>query len=135
MRSNSVFSLFVDRAVHNQPITIEGSGAQARQFTHASDIASAFALAVESTGRGERFNIVADTSYTIRELADAVVGRLPTEITYGQARMGDVASSRVTNRRARERLGWQPTISLEDGLDELIAWQLGDGARTSQPAA
>src|SRR5262249_9408920 len=55
MRPNSVFSLFIDRALRRDPIEIHGDGAQRRQFTHARDIARAFRLAVESDLAGEVF--------------------------------------------------------------------------------
>src|SRR5439155_8914572 len=78
MRPNSVFSAFVDRARAGQPITIYGSGAQARQFTHVRDIAQAFRLAVESTPPDAVYNIVADRSISIKELAELVTSVLPT---------------------------------------------------------
>jgi UDP-glucose 4-epimerase len=124
MRSNSVFSIFIDRAAAGRPITVQGSGAQTRQFTHASDIASAFALALASDLRGERFNVVADKAFSIRELAEAVARRLPTEITLTEARVGDVPSALVSNRRAREVLGWAPAMTFEQGLNEIIDWEL-----------
>ena len=132
MRPNSVFSIFVDRASRGEPITISGSGQQGRQFTHAADIGSAFAKAIESDVRGLTFNVVGDEVITIRALAEAVALRLPTEITYGQARVGDIPSALVSNQRAREVLGWAPLVSFQQGLDELITWHL-DGAKPGQP--
>jgi UDP-glucose 4-epimerase len=125
MRPNAVIPVFVGKAAREEPITISGSGRQGRQFTHASDIGAAFVLALESDVRGEVFNIVGDEAVSIRDLAEAVVRRLPTQITYGEARVGDVPSAAVSNQRAREVFGWQPTTAFERGLDELIAWQLG----------
>lgn len=123
MRPNSVFSIFVNKATRGEPITINGSGLQGRQFTHASDIGRAFVRALESEIRGDRFNIVGDEMVTIRDLAEAVKRRLPTEVTYGDARVGDVPSATVSNERARDVLGWQPEVPFERGLDELISWQ------------
>lgn len=124
MRPNSVFSIFTEKASKGEPITINGSGQQGRQFTHATDIGRAFVRALESEVHGDRFNIVGDEYITIRDLAEAVVRRLPTEVTYGEARVGDVPPSLVANQHARDVLGWEPVVSFEDGLRQLIAWQL-----------
>jgi len=124
MRPNAVIPVFVGKAARGEPITISGSGRQGRQFTHASDIGAAFVLALESDVRGEVFNIVGDEVVSIRDLAEAVVRRLPTQVTYGEARLGDVPSAVVSNQRARQVFGWQPAMTFEQGLDELIVWQL-----------
>jgi nucleoside-diphosphate-sugar epimerase len=91
-------------------------------------------LALDSLVHGNRFNVVSDRAFTIRELAEAVVRRLPTEIEFSGARVGDVPSARVSNRRAREVLGWTPSMSFERGLNEIIDWQLGQ-RRASTAAA
>jgi UDP-glucose 4-epimerase len=129
MRPNSVFSIFVDKAARGEPITVSGSGQQGRQFTHASDIGAAFVRALELDVHGYAFNIVGDELITIRDLAEAVVQRLPAKVTYGEARIGDVPSAIVSNQRAREVLGWEPRVAFTDGLDELIAWRLAQTER------
>ena len=121
MRPNSVFSIFVDRARQGEPITIQGSGAQARQFTHAADIARAFRLAAESDVSGEAFNVVAEENVSIRQLAEMVAAELPTEVVFGEARVGDVASALVSSDKARRVLGWEPSVSFAAGLNEIIA--------------
>jgi UDP-glucose 4-epimerase len=122
MRPNSVFSIFIRRALQGQTITIKGTGQQSRQFTHASDVARAFVMAAESEVRGEVFNIVADEQITIRQLAQSVVQHLPTEITYEPARVGDVVPARVSPEKARRLLKWSPKMRFRDGLLTLIAW-------------
>jgi UDP-glucose 4-epimerase len=124
MRPNAVFSIFTEKARRGEPITINGSGEQGRQFTHATDIGRAFVRALESDVRGDRFNIVGDEYVTIRDLAEAVVRRLPTEVTFGEARIGDVPPSLVSNDHARQVLGWEPIVSFDEGLSQLIAWHL-----------
>lgn len=135
MRPNSVFSLFVAKAERGEPIVIHGSGAQTRQFTHASDIGEAFARALESDARGEAFNVVADDAHSIRQLAEAVVRILPTETHFGEPRFGDVPPAAVSNQKARDILHWQPEMPFEQGLQELIAWQLARMPEKSISAA
>lgn len=120
LRPNSVFRIFIDRARRGEPITIQGDGAQARQFTHAKDLALAFALAARSEVHGVALNVVSDRSVTIKELAELVVSRFSTELVFAPARPGDVPSSVVSSERAYEALGWRAAVAFDDGLNELI---------------
>lgn len=120
LRPNSVFRIFIDRAKAGQPITIQGDGSQGRQFTHASDIARAFSLAATSDLRAVALNTVAPEMTSIKQLAEAVVARYPTELTYGEPRPGDVPPAVVSSALIHEKLGWKSELSFEDGLDELM---------------
>lgn len=120
LRANSVFRIFIDSAMEGRPITIQGDGSQARQFTHATDIASAFESAARSSATGMPINVVAAESVTIKELATQVVEKLPTKLDFGDARPGDVPTAHVSSSRAESILGWRPSVSFADGLDELI---------------
>jgi UDP-glucose 4-epimerase len=121
MRPNSVFEIFINKARHGQPITIQGDGSQGRQFTHVSDIARAFVAAAKSDARGMALNVVSSDVISIKQLAELVIERFPTEVTYGQARPGDVAPSYVSAARIEEVLGWKAEMSFEDGLAELLS--------------
>lgn len=120
MRPNSVFSIFIRKALAGEPITIQGSGLQGRQFTHALDVARAFEAALTNGENAAAYNIVADRMITIRELAEAVTRAVPTQLTYGAPRPGDIPSATVTSARARAALGWTPSVRFEDALLELI---------------
>jgi UDP-glucose 4-epimerase len=120
MRPNSVFSLFINNALAGKPITIKGTGEQARQFTHTSDIARGFLLAGESEIHGEAFNLVAPESISIRQLAEMVAARIPTRIEFEEARQGDIFPSVISSAHARARLGWEARTSFAEGLSELI---------------
>jgi len=121
MRPNSVFSTFIHRALAHEPITIQGTGEQGRQFTHARDIGAAFGAALAASGSGETFNTVADELVSIRQLARMVVDRIPTELAFAPGRKADVPSALVSNAKIRRVLGWEPKIAFADGLEELIA--------------
>jgi UDP-glucose 4-epimerase len=120
LRSNSVFRIFIDRARQGQPITIQGDGSQSRQFTHATDIARAFSLACRSELRGVALNTVAPEAISIKQLAEAVIGRYPTDLLSAPARPGDVPPALVSSVRIRELLGWVPEVSFEAGIGELM---------------
>ncbi|HEX6148085.1 MAG TPA: NAD-dependent epimerase/dehydratase family protein [Acidimicrobiia bacterium] len=121
MRPNSVFEIFIEKARKGEPITIQGDGSQGRQFTHARDIARAFVAAAKSEVRGMPLNVVSPEMISIKQLADMVTERFPTEVTYGQPRPGDVAPSYVSAARIAEVLGWKAEVSFEEGMAELLS--------------
>jgi UDP-glucose 4-epimerase len=120
MRPNSVFSIFVQRAMRGEPITIQGTGQQGRQFTHARDIGLAFALAIEKAPNGSVYNTVAEENVTIAQLAGYIAARIPTPIEHAAARKADVPSALVSSALIKKELGWQPQVRFRDGLDELV---------------
>lgn len=120
MRPNSVFQIFIRKALAKEPITIQGSGMQGRQFTHASDIARAFEAALTRGSSGDAYNIVAERMITIKELAEMVTAFAPTAVTYGPPRAGDVPSATVTSAKAKIELGWDDRIRFESGVREIV---------------
>lgn len=120
LRPNSVFRIFIDLARRGEPITVQGDGSQSRQFTHAADIAEAFARAAESSVSGIPLNIVSPDSITIKQLALSITDKLPTEVVFGEPRPGDVPSAYVTAEKATDVLGWSPSVGFDEGLAELI---------------
>ncbi len=120
LRPNSVFRIFIDRARRGDPITIQGDGKQGRQFTHASDIARAFSMACRADLRGVALNTVAPESTSIKELAELVVARYPTELTFGDPRPGDVPPAAVSAERIADQLGWRAEMPFSRGLSELM---------------
>ena len=121
MRPNSVFEIFIDHARRGEPITIQGDGSQGRQFTHARDIARAFVAAAKSNLRGMPLNVVSSEMVSIKQLAEVVTERFPTEVTYGQPRPGDVTPSYVSGARIAETLGWKAEVTFGEGMAELLA--------------
>lgn len=107
---------FLTARKNNEPITIFGDGTVTRDFTHVLDVVRANMLAAESptVGKGEVINIGAGRNITIKALADLFGG----EIVYGPARI-EAHDSLADNRKAKELLGWEPTITVEDGVAEL----------------
>jgi UDP-glucose 4-epimerase len=120
LRPNSVFRLFIDKARRGEPIKVHGDGAQGRQFTHASDIARAFVQACRASVHGVALNTVAPETVSIKQLAEMVVERFPTELTFGDPRLGDVPPAMVSSQAILDTLSWKAEVAFADGLDELI---------------
>jgi UDP-glucose 4-epimerase len=120
MDPNGAYALavgkFIKQRQEGNPITIWGDGTHSRDFTHVTDVVNANLLAAESAkvGKGEVINIGAGKNRTVNELAAAVGGP-----TVNEPERLEPAHALADNRKAKELLGWEPTISLEDGVAEL----------------
>lgn len=120
MDPNGAYALaigkFLKARVDGGPITIFGDGTVTRDFTHVSDVVNANLLAAESpnVGKGEVINIGAGRNVSIKYLADLFGG----EIVYAAPRI-EAHDSQADNRKAKELLGWEPKIKLEDGIASL----------------
>lgn len=121
LRSNSVFSIFIDKAMRGERIEVHGDGTQTRQFTHVSDIARAFELACVSDFRGGALNTVASESVSIKSLVDMVIERFPTDVVFGDPRPGDVPPATVSSGLIKQELGWEAETQFQEGLDELMS--------------
>lgn len=122
MRPNTVFSIFITRALRGEPLTIRGSGEQSRQFTHVRDLANAYLKAIESSVHNEAFNTVSPESVSIKRLAEMVVAIVPTKVTFDSERPGDVAPVTLSAEKAQKALSWSATVPFKQGLEELIAY-------------
>jgi UDP-glucose 4-epimerase len=98
------------------PITIFGDGTVTRDFTHVSDVARANILAATSTkvGKGEAMNIGSGHNITIQKLAEMFGG----EIQYAAPRI-EAHDALANVAKAKELLGWEPTIFVEEGVAQL----------------
>src|SRR5690606_8902423 len=108
-----------------RPMVVFGDGAQTRDFTYVSDTAAGILLAGEHEGAiGETINLGFGREVTINELAtkvSAAVGR-PAVVTHDIPRPGDVLRLYADTSKAQALLGFQPTVTLEEGLRRLAAW-------------
>jgi UDP-glucose 4-epimerase len=126
MRRNTVFRRFVDRARDGQPLVVQGTGEQWRQFTHTSDICRAVTRACVVTSGLSVLNIASDERVTIRALAESIASAHGVPIMFAPARNGDPLPGVITSERARRVLGWEAQMPFSRGLEDLLAT---DGAR------
>lgn len=124
MRANSVFSIFINKAIEKKPIIIKGDGKQFRQFIHAKDIAEAFEKVIMSDTNETVFNITGKEKVSIKELADIVVKKIPTEVIYEEARKNDITPSEISSKKAEKILNWIQKVKFSDGLKELINYTI-----------
>ncbi len=128
-----VIGIFMDQSQHGQALTIHGDGNQTRDFTHVNDVVRANLLAAASNkvGKGEPINIGSGQEFSINTLASffhaPTVHQLP--------RGNDERFKRAGVAKAKELLGWQPTIALEEGISRLLAQNAPAGGFASAPGA
>lgn len=121
-----VCAIFSSRLLNNQPPMIFEDGEQARDFVHVRDIVQANLLALD-TDRADyqALNIGTGQSITIREIARLLASGLGKDIEpeiVGKYREGDIRHCVADILRARELLGYEPQISLKQGMPELLDW-------------
>ena len=113
-----VIGVFLTQKAKGEKLTVTGDGKQTRDFTHVFDVVRANILAMESdrVGQGELINIGAGQNHSINEIAKMVGG----EIAYIPLPAGEMRDTLADISKAKELLGWQPEITLEEGIKKLL---------------
>lgn len=112
------------RVLSGQPPSITGDGAQSFDFVHVADVADANVAAMVSAVSGEEFNVGSGTEASAREIAERLIDLVgaDVEVTY-QPDVRVLMRRRVgSNEKARELLGWEASIPLEQGLRDTVDW-------------
>jgi dTDP-L-rhamnose 4-epimerase len=128
-----VLAIFASRLLNNKSPLIFEDGFQRRDFVSVHDVAQACRLAMEvDAANGEVFNVGSGKNYTIREIAEnlaQVLGKeeIEPEIT-AKYRAGDIRHCFSDISKARRALGYEPRVTLEEGLTELVGWLEGQTA-------
>ncbi len=119
-----VISIFINRALRNEPLIIFGDGKQTRDFIYVKDVVRANILAAESRRAGGRvFNVARGERTTILELAMKVIEitGANTSIIFDKPRPGDIKHSQADISEIR-KLGFEPEWSIEEGLKRTVEW-------------
>ena len=113
-----VVGRFLKQRADGEPMTITGDGEQTRDFTHVLDVARANLLAATSAkvGKGEVINIGAGEPATVNDIARMIGG----DTVHIEPRI-EPRHTKADITRAKEFLGWEPTISFQEGLAALKA--------------
>lgn len=113
----TVIGIFLKQANNNQPLTIVGDGEQTRDFSNIKDVVQANLLAMKAdkTGNGEVINIGTGKNYSINQIA-AMISNNTVNIP---SRPGEIQDTLAEITKAKQLLGWEPTVSLEQGIEEL----------------
>jgi dTDP-glucose 4,6-dehydratase len=114
---------FVPQALRGEPITIFGDGSQTRSFCYVDDLIEGIYRLLVS-GEHEPVNIGNPHEMTIKQLAENIVDITgsSSEISYKTLPEDDPKVRQPNIDRAKALLGWEPQVSLRDGLEKTVAW-------------
>jgi len=121
---------FLSQALAEKPLTVYGDGSQTRSFCYVDDLIRGLVLLAES-GEHLPVNIGNPGEYTILQLAEAVLAATgsPSQILYEALPVDDPQVRQPDITRARQILGWQPEIELDEGLRRTLASLERDATR------
>ncbi len=124
-RRQGAVSVFVYRALRNMPITIWGAGKILRDYFYISDLTNALVMATEnSTISNTIINLAGAKAYSLNELTDVIQETLGVsiDVQYQSGRKFDVPQLWLNIDAATENLGWQPKVTLPEGIRKTAAW-------------
>ncbi|PYS24684.1 MAG: NAD-dependent dehydratase [Acidobacteria bacterium] len=112
----AVFGVFLAQKLAGMPFTVVGDGTQTRDFVFVTDLARAFLCAAESDRSGEIYNVGAGNPQSV----NALVGHLGGEVVQVPKRPGEPDCTWADISKIRSQLGWEPKVSFEDGVREML---------------
>jgi nucleoside-diphosphate-sugar epimerase len=128
---SGVISLFSLALLGGRQPVIYGDGEQTRDFTYVGNVVDGVLRACEvPRANGQVINVATGGRVSLKELL-TVMNRIcgtKTEATYQPPRAGDVRHSQADISKARELLGYEPTVTLESGLQHTLEWFRADEA-------
>ena len=129
LHKSSIVAKFIRQALNKETLEIYGDGAQTRDFIYIDDLISALRLAVTTEGiGGEAFQIASNKETTVGEITEKMVeilnqnGINDIDVINGETRLGDVKRNYSDTSKAKNRLGWQPTMNQNEGLKKTVEY-------------
>jgi UDP-glucose 4-epimerase len=122
---SGVIAIFIAAISGGRVPSVHGDGGQSRDFTYVANAVQAVLKASEAPGvSGRVYNVGTGKSVSVLELVSALNKLLGTSVTptHGPARVGDVRFSKAKIDAIRADLGYEPTVSFEEGLRHTLEW-------------
>ncbi|MDR1988638.1 MAG: SDR family oxidoreductase [Acidobacteriaceae bacterium] len=122
---SGVISRFATALLANEPPTIYGDGEQTRDFTYVANVVDGVLKACTApNAAGQAINVAVGGRISLNALLEGMNRSVGTRLSavYKDTRTGDVRDSQADITKAREILGYTPTVDLAEGLDRTIAW-------------
>ncbi len=129
---SGVISVFATALIENRSPTIYGDGGQTRDFTYVANVVDGVLRACDAPGAsGEVINVATGGRISLNQLFRTMRDMVGATIepSYAEVRAGDVKDSQADITKARRLLGYQPSVSFEEGLRRTLEWY-----RTCSPA-
>lgn len=120
-----VVSNFIVQALNNKNITIYGDGSQTRSFQYVDDLIEGMVRMMNQDGFVGPVNIGNPDEFTIKQLAEKVLEMIPdseSKIVYKKLPQDDPKQRRPDIKLAKQKLGWEPKVKLDQGLVKTIEY-------------
>ena len=133
-RYRNVVGIFMNQILLGKPMTIFGDGLQTRAFSYIDDVAPTIADAIDIAAAWDGvFNIGADQTYTLNELAEHIAHAMGVEPAVVHLdRRHEASHARSDHRKVRSVFGERPATALDVGLRRMAQWVNATGARSSE---
>jgi UDP-glucose 4-epimerase len=120
-KPQGVIGTFLHRIIQGKPIEIWGDGNAVRDFIHIDDVARSFVAMLQYTGSEHIFNVGTGKGHSIKQAADLIESILgqSVECSYFPQSSLDVPINVLDITRIQRETGWEPTISLEEGISRV----------------
>lgn len=124
-RTGALVSLFLGKALRNEPIVIHGDGSQTRDMNYVHNtVDGILEVLVNRRAIGETFNVGSGEEISVRDLAERCIQATgsASEIRNVEARPGEEGRSALDITKARRILGYEPRVSFYEGLKRTATW-------------
>ena len=128
----NVIPIFAFQMLRGEQLTIFGDGEQTRDFINVRDVVQANIKAAMANDLSGAFNIGSNSRIKINRLVELLreTSRIEPQVMYGPPRPGDVRHSLADISAARQAFGFEPSVSMEEGLQEYMAWAASEITKT-----
>lgn len=117
-----------DRIKRGERPTLPGDGSEVHDYIHVADVARANVMAMASQVTGEVFNVVTGVETTVKRISEILLDITGSDLApeyadeAGAVKATSSPSLRLSREKASRMLGWEPQVSVEDGIRRLIGW-------------
>jgi len=122
---SGVISLFISALCENRRPTIHGDGEQTRDFTYVANVVDGVLRACEAPqASGQVINVATGGRVSLNYLFQTIKALVGANVepVYGESRAGDVRDSQADISKARRILGYEPSVTFEQGLEQTVSW-------------
>lgn len=123
-RPEMAISQFTDHILNDQPIPVFGDGSTARDYTYVDDIVNGIILSLENLSGYDVLNIGGSDPISLAnliQLIEQAVGK-PARIDRLPMQPGDVQQTYASIEKAAQRISYQPSVRIEDGIRRFVEW-------------
>ncbi len=122
-RGQGIIGVMAERIARDEPIEIWGTGRGLRDYVHVDDVVGAIMASIRHYGPSRVFNVSTGVGHSVLGLIEAFQSRLGNNLPVNHlpSRGFDVPDNVLDNALLRRETGWCPGISLEQGIDRLLA--------------